>query len=716
MSATESLARISTGVPNLDALCSGGLPRGAMVLFAGPPGSGKTILAQQICFHHAGPERRVLYVSTLSEPTAKVLRYLGDLAFFDATKFRESIRFVDLGAPIQEEGLARASALIVDHVKAWKPTLVVIDSFKVFDDVARSSEDLRKFGYQLAVSLMAWEVTSLILGEYGAEALETNPLFSIVDGVVAFSQREESGERQRFLHVVKMRGSAHSLEAHPFAISRRGVTVYAPNQLHRSAPEAEAPPCLTGIPKLDDLLGGGIPRGTTLLVAGVSGTGKTLLLLETIYRGALAGERGLFVSLEEPRDVLLASARGFGWDLDAQIARGLVELLFVPQTDIRVEAHLALIEEMAVARDIRRLAIDSVSVLLYKVDRPQLARDRIFQLTSLIHDLGAVGFLATDIPYGTKQISRLGVEETVVDGVVLLTSSEEGLERQRYVEIYKLRNGNHLRGRHAMVIGPTGLAVFPRYRAEARPEPPPVETSRRVPTGVPGLDPLLGGGLLERSVTLLAGSSGIGKSTLGLQFVVEGAHRGERGIFFTLEEGPSQLLGSADALGLPLRRAVEEGMVELVHLAHEHVRAPQFLSILADRITSLGARRLVLDGAGHVIAGAAPAEELEHLLHSLVTRFRSLGATGILTIESESLYSADFRSSGGLSPVADNLVLMRYARLAGRLQPLISVVKTRGSEHDWTTHRFSIEQGGVRIEADAAPPMKRQRARPPRRR
>jgi circadian clock protein KaiC len=331
-----------------------------------------------------------------------------------------------------------------------------------------------------------------------------------------------------------------------------------------------------------------------------------------------------------------------------------------------------------------------------------------------------VGFLATDIPYGTKQISRLGVEETVVDGVVLLTSSEEGLERQRYVEIYKLRNADHLRGRHAMVIGPNGISVFPRYSAEVRPEPPPVEISRRLPTGVPGFDKLLGGGLLERSVTLLAGSAGIGKSTLGLQFVMEGARRGERGIFFTLEEGVTQLLGSADALGLPLRRAVDEGLVEMVHLAREHVRAPQFLSILADRIANQGARRLVLDGARHVMAGAAPLEELQYLLNSLVTRFRILGATGILTIESESLYSADFQSSGGLSPVADNLVLMRYARLGGRLQQLISVVKSRGSGHDWTTHRFSIEQGGVHIEAEPAQltkkkPTTKQSARPTRR-
>jgi circadian clock protein KaiC len=703
MSKKTGIPRIETGVKNLDAMFHGGLPKGSMIVLAGPPGAGKTILSQQICFHNATPKRRALYFNTLSEPTAKSLRYLRQLAFFDAGKLETAVRFVDLGGLLRQEGLEPASALILDHVKKVKPSIVVVDSFKVFDDLARSREQVRKFGYELAVNFMAWESTAILLGEYGLPEIETNPLFSIVDGLVTITQREVSGERQRFLHIVKMRGTGHSLDEHPFLISSRGVEVFAPRAAApREAAPGATPRAETGISKLDDLLGGGIPRGAALLVAGAAGTGKTILLLELVYRGALAGEKGLFVTYEETRERILATARGFGWDLDREIARGMVEIVSVPQPQIRVEEQLLMIEDKLRAMQAERLAIDSMSLLLHRVDDPQIARDKVFQLAGIVRDAGAVGFFATDIPYGADRISRLGVEETVVDGVLLLTSSEEGLERQRYVEVYKLRNANHLLGRHALVIGKGGISVFPRYSVEVRPEPPPLEVTRRLPSGVAGLDEMLGGGLLERSATLVVGSAGIGKTTLGLEFVLEGVKAGEPGIYFTLEEGASQLQASAASLGLPLARAMDEGAVEVVHLAREHVRAPQFLSILADRIARLGARRLVLDGARHVISGAASAEELEYLLSSLVTRFKLLGATSVLVLESESQYSPDFETAG-ISAIADNLVMMRYARIKGRLEPRISVVKTRGSAHDLGTRRFTIEPDGIRIEEHALP-------------
>src|SRR5207253_3732535 len=184
MNEKNDVARVKTGVRNLDALLLGGLPKGTVAVLGGPPGAGKTILAQQICFHNASPETRVLYFNTLSEPTAKTLRYLTQFQFFDAGKIEASIQFVDLGVILRVEGLAHASSLIMEHVKKVKPGIVVVDSFKAFDDLAESHEELRKFGYELAVNLMAWETTALLLGEYGSRDLETNPLFSVVDGLL----------------------------------------------------------------------------------------------------------------------------------------------------------------------------------------------------------------------------------------------------------------------------------------------------------------------------------------------------------------------------------------------------------------------------------------------------------------------------------------------------------------------------------------------------
>jgi circadian clock protein KaiC len=693
-------ARIATGVRNLDDVFVGGLPEGSATVIAGPPGSGKTILTQQICFHHASADRRVLYFSTLSEPTAKTLRYLEQFSYFDAAKLEAGIRFVDLGVLLRAKGLEDTSALIMEQVKKVKPAVVVIDSFKAFDDLARSREELRKFSYGLAVNLMAWETTTFLLGEYSEEDIRTNPLFSIVDGLITLTQREQSGEQQRFMRVVKMRGTAHNRDEQSFVIKSSGVEIFAPRvTLQREDRGASQDRCKTGISKLDQLLGDGIPRGSSLLVGGVAGTGKTALLLEFLYRGARAGERGIIFSFEETEERLRAAARSFGWDLEREMARGMIEIVFIPQPSIMVEEHLLMMDERVAAKQIRRIAIDSVSVFLHKVKDPQIAREKIFQLASIVQNSQAVGFFATDIPYGSRQISRFGVEETVVDGVILLSSTEEGLERHRYLEVYKLRTTAHLKGRHAMVIGPGGITIFPRYRAETElhEPPPPVEPSRRLSTGVPGLDELCGGGLVERSATLVSGSAGIGKSTLGLQFILEGVKRNEPGLYVSMEEGAAQILKTAEGLGLPVAEATRQRLLEIVYLSRQQVRGSQFLSILTDRIESLKIRRLVLDGADQIVAAGSLREEMQKLLLALVAQFKILGVTSLLTFEASSMYATGTVTEGGLSPVADNIVLLRYVRAGGEDRPSLAVVKMRGSGHTRATHSFSITNGGIQM-------------------
>lgn len=696
----NDVPRIETGVRNLDDLFHGGLPKGSAIVVAGPPGAGKTIFTEQICFHNASNKQRVLYFNTLSEPTAKTLRYLKQFSFFDSKKLDDGMQFVDLGAVLRTKGLEEASKLIMEHVKKVKPHIVVIDSFKVFDDLAKSKEELRKFGYELAVHLMAWETTTFLLGEYGAADLATNPLFSIVDGLLLITQREQSGEQQRFFQVIKMRGTEHSRDEHSFVITSKGVEVFAPRvTIQREDRGPGDGRCKTGVSKLDDLLGTGIPRGSSLLIAGVAGTGKTLLCLEFLYRGAKAGEKGIIFSFEETEERLRATARTLGWELDQEIERGMIEIVFIAQPNIMVEGHLLMMRERVEAMQARRVVVDSVSVFLHKVKDPQIDREKIFQLASIIQNTQAVGFFATDIPYGANQLSRFGVEETVVDGVILLSSTEEGLERQRYMEVYKLRNTAHLKGRHNMTIGRGGIEIFPRYdvEAEIQEPPPPLETSRRLATGVPGLDDLCGGGFLERSVTLVSGSPGIGKTTLGLQFLAEGVKRKDPGLYIALEEGPEQILTAAEELGLPLKDAAETGLVQLVYLSREQVRASQFLAILDDKIRSQKTRRLVLDGVGHMSRGGPVPEEQRRLLYAMAVRFKVRGVTSMFTLEAASMYSTETITERDYSPIADNILMLRYAQEPGERRPTLSVVKTRGSAHDSGTYSFSITKGGIRV-------------------
>ncbi len=713
----KQIARVSSGVRNLDALLNGGFPKGSTTIVGGTPGAGKTTLVQQICFHHASPNERVLYFNTLSEPTAKTLRYMSQFGFFDRTKLTGGVEFVDLGIILRTQGVDEVSKLVMAHLKRVKPAMVVIDSFKVFDDLTTSKEELRKFAYELAINLMAWESTTFLIGEYGAHDIETNPLFSIVDGLVMVMQRLESGEQQRFMQIVKMRGTDHSRDEHPFTIGEAGVEVFAPRvTIQREDRGRSGPRCKTGISKLDELLGEGIPQGSSLLIAGVAGTGKTMLSLEFVYRGAIAGEKGIVFSFEETEERLRASARGLGWNLDREIERGMVEMVFIPQPEILVEGHLEMMRERIEALGAKRVMLDSLSVFLHKVKDPQIAREKTFQIASLVQNAQAVGFLATDIPYGSETISRFGVEETVVDGVILLSSTSEGLKRQRYLEVYKLRNTAHLKGRHDMLIGEGGITVFPRYEAKSPKAPLRTKVgSERLETGVPGLDELIGGGLIQGSMTFVAGSAGIGKSTLGMQFLLEGAKVKDGGLFVSLEESPEQLRGMARSLGLPLEAALENGLVEIVHLARERLRPHQVLAMLADKIGQRKTRRLVLDGSSHLLSEQG-ASEHRQLVDGLVSRFKELDVTGVLTFETQTLQASGTVTDRGVSPIADNLLMMRYRDGNDGLCPTITVVKTRGSAHDFKTHDISIGAGGLRVGTEGSlgsrPKPKKRRVRP----
>lgn len=706
MSGRERLKipRLETGIPNLDAILHGGLPKNAVTMIAGPPGSGKTIFTQQICFHHAAQGGRVLYFNTLSESTAKTLLFLQPFTFFDAALLDDRIRFIDLGVMLRTKGLEPTGQLLMDHIKQFKPSMVVIDSYKVFDDLTQSAEDLRKFTYELIVQLMAWECTAFMLGEYNPEELE-HPTYSAIDGILTFRYRELSGEQQRLLQVVKMRGTSHSRDAHPFIITDAGIEVYAPAlTLRRKVSGAKRPEGIqrlkTGISKLDALLGEGIPCGSSIILSGVSGSGKTVLGLELIYRGARDhDEKGIYFSFEETEERLRATARGLGWDLDREIDRGMVEIVFIPQPDILVDRDILEMQRRVEAFAARRVVVDSMSVFLHRIEDRRIVRDKVFWLANIMQNQNAVGFFASDVPAGTRHLTRFGVEETVVDGVLLLTWDVEGLERHRYLEVIKLRNTGHAMGRHSMAIGHGGISIFPRvdevpYLTRRVPRLP---RRQRVSSGTPGLDELLGGGLLDGSVTLISGSAGTGKSTLGLQFVLEAARLQERALYISLEEEPSQILENAEALGLPLREALEAGWVEILYLPREYLHPARFLSLMEDKVRSRGPTRVVLDSASDIEVWGLVSEELRQLLYSLVVRLRTLGVTSLFTIEARSLFLSGAVSEQGLSPLADNILMLRYDQEAGALVPLLTVVKARGSAHDRASHRVAMGAGGLRL-------------------
>jgi circadian clock protein KaiC len=204
-----SIERIATGVPNLDDVLGGGLPALSLTIVAGPPGTGKTTMTQQVLFNTGTAERPSLYFSTLGEPIPKILRYQQQFTFFDRSKVDKQVRFYDLGEILQQRGLAGALDFIGEKVRAHSAKVVAIDSFRAIEELAISEPNysLRRFVHNLAVQLSLWDATALLLGEYDEQELRLGSEFTIADGIIFLSQEASANAVVRRLKVINMRGS-----------------------------------------------------------------------------------------------------------------------------------------------------------------------------------------------------------------------------------------------------------------------------------------------------------------------------------------------------------------------------------------------------------------------------------------------------------------------------------------------------------------------------
>ena len=284
-----TLERLGTGSSPLDTILGGGLPARSVTVVAGQPGSGKTVFTLQALFHHARQGKKCLYFSTLSEPALKTIRYVQAFSFFDARLIEDRLVFVDLGSALRNGGPEKALQPLIDRVESEGADLVAIDSFKAIHDLMPDISGSRMFVYDLAVGMAAWGATTLLVGEYTAEEIGTAPEFAIADGIVQLTNERQELTAARQFEVLKLRGANYVTGRHFFEIGAEGVTFYP---RVRGPAITDDPPVdltdrvTTGVPGLDELLRGGLPRASTTIVEGGTGTGKTLVGLHFLLEGA----------------------------------------------------------------------------------------------------------------------------------------------------------------------------------------------------------------------------------------------------------------------------------------------------------------------------------------------------------------------------------------------------------------------------------------------
>ncbi|MEO8332386.1 MAG: ATPase domain-containing protein, partial [Gallionella sp.] len=395
MSKKVNIHRLKTGVPGLDNLLGGGLPEFSFNLIAGAPGSGKTTLAHQIMFSLANPKNRALFFTVLGEPALKMLRYQQQFPFFDIDKVNESIRFINLSTELLDGDFDRVLSHIVKEVKDFSPRFVFVDSFRSVVQTAKGREmgtsHLQKFIQQLGMQMTSWQATTFLIGEYLMPEAESSPVFTVADGILWLSQNLHRNSMVRKIQVVKMRGQAQAPGLHTFRINDDGIQVFpraiiqqgtaVGSSVKVSTGEQRVPMGITG---LDEMLGGGLPAGYSLLVVGPSGSGKTILATEFLAEGVRRGEPGVIAAFEKSPSQLLNN------QLNAMVKAGQVGVIDTRSLDLSIDETLHDLIAMINRMQAKRVVIDSLSGFELAL-APEFQEDFRGSLYRMIAELTGMG-------------------------------------------------------------------------------------------------------------------------------------------------------------------------------------------------------------------------------------------------------------------------------------------------------------------------------------
>jgi circadian clock protein KaiC len=451
----------------------------------------------------------------------------------------------------------------------------------------------------------------------------------------------------------------------------------------------------TGIAGFDEILHGGFVPGRAYLVRGGPGTGKTTFGLHFLTAGRAAREKPLFITLGESEEQIRRNAEGLGFKLDRVTFLDLSPSstffsevqtydIFSPAEVEREPMTQKILDQVQALRP-QRVFLDAMTQFRY------LAADA-FQFRRQ-----ALSFLRFLVEHGaTVLCTSEGSEDTpdddlqfMSDGVIHLKFSPEG----RTISVTKFRGSDFRSGEHAMKLSGSGMEVFPRLLPEnhQRDFVPDV-----LPSGVPELDELLHGGLERGTISIISGPTGVGKTTLGLQFMKEAAGRGERSVVYTFEEGVETLLHRAEAVHIPARTMIARGTLSVVQVEPLQYTPDEFASMVRHEVEERGAQLVMIDStSGYRIS--LRTGDLITQLHALCKYLQNMGVAVLLISEIESI-TGDFRATdAGISYLADNVVFLRYLEVRGELRRAIGVLKKRLSNFEKTLREIDITRYGIKV-------------------
>jgi circadian clock protein KaiC len=461
------LKLLDSGVPGLNDVMGGGVPALSFNMISGGPGSGKTTLAMQLMFANATPKRPGLFITLLGETSLKMLRYQQLFTFFDGARVGSDVHFLNLSAEALSGDLDGVLKRITTEVDRLHPSVVVVDSFRSLirsQGVDVPTSKLEHFVQRLALHLTSWEITSFLIGEYPEQELR-DPVFTVADGVLWLSQEVNRSSVVRRLQIVKARGMASMPGLHTFRMTSAGVQVFPRTPEHLEDGKKNGKGRLsTGIPGLDELMGGGIPSGDSLVLAGPTGTGKTTFAMKFVAAGLQVGEPAVIAIFEEHPDMYLERAKSVEVDLQDAIKQNKLRIIYLRPLDLSVDETLEEIRTSVQAIGAKRVVIDSISgfeMALAPAFREDF-RESLYRLIGALTGLGVTMFSTVEVveKEGSTGLQLTGYQVSfLTDDIVSQRYVEIEGELKKALVVVKMRGSAHSREFRTYELTATGVQL-----------------------------------------------------------------------------------------------------------------------------------------------------------------------------------------------------------------------------------------------------------------
>lgn len=460
------IEKFSTGIEGLDRLTAGGFTRGSAYIIQGPPGAGKTILANQFCYSHILGGGRALYMTLLAESSERMQNYIRQLAFFDEHAVPDTLQYVSGYGVLERDGLPGLLKLVQHEIRRHNATVMVLDGTFVAQSTA-SEQEFRKFIHSLqGVAGMAKAV--LVMLTHQTRDAGTSPEHTMIDGWIELCDETQGFRAYRTIQVKKHRGGAVLRGKHEFNITRQGIGIFPRLETcvdDEPSPHADSSRVRSGLDGLDGLLDGGLPSRSSTLILGPTGSGKTTLGLHFLSQASVE-QPALMLGFYETPARLRAKGHSIGLDLDALIDSGALEIMWRPPSENIVDA---LGEELIVRAQqmgAKRVFVDGLVAIRDNLIISQRLPVVINALSARLRDIGAT------VVY-TSEIAELDMADTVmpadqlsamVSNVLVLNYRRPGGTFRRHLSIVKLRDSDFDPRSREFHVTASGIAFGPDPR------------------------------------------------------------------------------------------------------------------------------------------------------------------------------------------------------------------------------------------------------------